>query len=408
MIRYRSTLLLAVSFMTCLGWVLSVSRHFGLESAIAHSLINLPDSFLVAQSPSPSASEQPLLQRGSQGSDVSELQTKLKQLGYYEGAVDGVYGRTTEEAVSEFKKSVELEATGVAGPTTIKLLQTAVAQKSDNKAATPQPEANNSINQLKQQPWLLPSAAVAMAALGGGIMWLRKPRLKIKKAVKQRAQREQDNLPTETFQANGVSSETETLNPDYSTNGHNSSEVTVSLTSHPLDTPTRLSKIDIVDELIKDLRGPNPQKRRKAIWELAQQGDSRAVQPLVNLLIDADSKQRSLILEALSQIGTKTLTPLNRALAISLQDDNAEVRKNAIRDLTQIYEQVAQISQMLCHAADDPDPDVQETARWAMGHLSRIRTAAALDTLPPSRSSKLNLPSEQDKKPSKKGMINED
>ncbi|MCA1992831.1 MAG: hypothetical protein LDL41_12475, partial [Coleofasciculus sp. S288] len=68
----------------------------------------------------------------------------------------------------------------------------------------------------------------------------------------------------------------------------------------------------------------------------------------------------------------------------------------------------AQISQMLCHAADDPDPEVQETARWAMGHLSRIRTAAALDTLPPSRSSKLNLPSQPDKKPTKKGMINED
>ncbi|NEP61514.1 MAG: hypothetical protein F6K31_31945 [Symploca sp. SIO2G7] len=155
----------------------------------------------------------------------------------------------------------------------------------------------------------------------------------------------------------------------------------------PLETTTRLAKINIVDELIKDLRQPNPQKRRKAIWELAQQGDSRAVKPLVDLMIDSDSQQRSLILEALSQIGNKTLKPLNRALALSLQDDNAQVRKNAIRDLTRIYEVVAQMSQMLCHAADDPDPEVKETAQWAINQLSRIRTPATFDNLPPSTDS---------------------
>jgi HEAT repeat protein len=104
-------------------------------------------------------------------------------------------------------------------------------------------------------------------------------------------------------------------------------------------------------------------------------------------MIDSDSKQRSLILEALSQIGAKTFKPLNRALAVSLQDDNAEVRKNAIRDLTRIYELVAQVTQMLCHAADDPDPEVQETARWAMSQLSRIRTLETLDNFPPSPNS---------------------
>ncbi|NET61977.1 MAG: HEAT repeat domain-containing protein [Symploca sp. SIO2E6] len=147
----------------------------------------------------------------------------------------------------------------------------------------------------------------------------------------------------------------------------------------PLETTTRLAKINIVDELIKDLQQPNPQKRRKAIWELARQGDSRAVKPLVDLMIDSDSQQRSLILEALSQIGNKTLKPLNRALALSLQDDNAQVRKNAIRDLTRVYEVVAQMSQMLCHAADDPDPEVKETAKWAINQLSRIRIPPTFD-----------------------------
>lgn len=145
---------------------------------------------------------------------------------------------------------------------------------------------------------------------------------------------------------------------------------------------TRLAKINIVDELIKDLQNPDPTKRRKAIWELAQRGDSRAIQPLVNSLIDADSKQRCLILEAISQIGHRTLKPLQRALVISLQDENAEVRKNAIRDVTRIYELMAQVSQLLRHAIDDPDAEVQETAKWAMTQMNRVRGVSSVDNFP--------------------------
>ena len=133
---------------------------------------------------------------------------------------------------------------------------------------------------------------------------------------------------------------------------------------------TRLAKVDSVQELIGDLAKPNPNKRHKAIWELAQKADSRAVKPLVELMIDADSKERGLILEALSQIGTRTIKPLNQALAISLQDDNPEVRKNAIRDLTRIYELVNQIGRLISHAAEDPDEEVQETAKWALKQLN--------------------------------------
>ncbi|NJL00450.1 MAG: hypothetical protein HC838_06625 [Spirulinaceae cyanobacterium RM2_2_10] len=134
-----------------------------------------------------------------------------------------------------------------------------------------------------------------------------------------------------------------------------------------------LVNLDRVDQLIRELREPDAGQRQQAIWELAQQADSRAVQPLVNLLLDSDSQQQSLILEALSQIGTRALKPMNRALALSLQDDDAHVRKNAIRDLTRIYELVAQLSQLIYYATDDPDPDVQETARWALGQLNNIR-----------------------------------
>lgn len=141
-----------------------------------------------------------------------------------------------------------------------------------------------------------------------------------------------------------------------------------------INTTSKLAKIDIVDELIQDLRISDPTQRHKAIWELGQRGDTRAVQPLIDLLVDSDSKQHSLILSALSEIGVRTLKPMTRALAISLQDENAEVRKNAIRDLTRMYDGVAQLSHLLHNATNDSDPDVRDTAGWALGQLNRIRS----------------------------------
>lgn len=134
-----------------------------------------------------------------------------------------------------------------------------------------------------------------------------------------------------------------------------------------------LPEVNVVEELISELQNFDPKKRHHAIWELGQRGDSRAVQPLVNLLIDSDSKQQSLILATLSEIGTKTLKPMSRALAISMQNDNAEVRKNAIRDLTRIYELVIQTTSLLQQAEYDPDPEVEKTAKWALEQLNRIR-----------------------------------
>ncbi|WP_287279413.1 MULTISPECIES: HEAT repeat domain-containing protein [unclassified Okeania] len=134
-----------------------------------------------------------------------------------------------------------------------------------------------------------------------------------------------------------------------------------------------LPEVNVVEELISGLQNFDPKKRHHAIWELGQRGDSRAVQPLVNLLIDSDSKQQSLILATLSEIGTKTLKPMNRALAMSMQNDNAEVRKNAIRDLTRIYELIIQTTSLLQQAEYDPDPEVEKTAKWALEQLNRIR-----------------------------------
>jgi hypothetical protein len=139
-------------------------------------------------------------------------------------------------------------------------------------------------------------------------------------------------------------------------------------------TTVRMPKVSVMDSLVHDLRNPDPAKRQKAIWELGRTGDSRAVQPMVDLLLDSDSRQRSLVLSALSEISSRTLKPMSRALAISMQDENPDVRKNAIRDLTHIYDSLTRISELLQNACEDPDQDVQDTAKWAIGQINRIKS----------------------------------
>jgi HEAT repeats len=170
------------------------------------------------------------------------------------------------------------------------------------------------------------------------------------------------------------------LNSDLAFSETSLSETTVATTT--VSETTRMVKVDIVTELIQDLQSPDSSKRRKAIWDLGQQGDSRAIQPMVDLMMDSDSSQRSLILAAVSEIGIRTFKPVNRALMLSLQDNSSDVRKNGIRDVTRIYDLVAQVSQLLQHAASDPDPEVQETASWALTQLNRIRPLSGMDDAP--------------------------
>ncbi len=56
---------------------------------------------------------------GSRGDEVRRIQTKLKQLGFFNGTVDGIYGVKTQSAVRQFQKSVGITADGVAGSKTL-------------------------------------------------------------------------------------------------------------------------------------------------------------------------------------------------------------------------------------------------------------------------------------------------
>ncbi len=56
---------------------------------------------------------------GSRGEEVRQIQTKLKDAGYYTGAVDGIFGAKTRDAVKAFQRDCGLTVDGIAGPKTL-------------------------------------------------------------------------------------------------------------------------------------------------------------------------------------------------------------------------------------------------------------------------------------------------
>jgi peptidoglycan hydrolase-like protein with peptidoglycan-binding domain len=64
----------------------------------------------------------PTLKEGYRGAPVKALQKRLDQLGYANGANDGVFGNQTERAVKKFQRDHGLPADGVVGPKTWRML----------------------------------------------------------------------------------------------------------------------------------------------------------------------------------------------------------------------------------------------------------------------------------------------
>ena len=78
---------------------------------------------------------------GSRGEQVRRVQQKLRQWGYYDGEVDGVFGQETYDAVVYFQKKNGLKADGVAGSATLEAMgisdvQTAAASGGASSAYT--------------------------------------------------------------------------------------------------------------------------------------------------------------------------------------------------------------------------------------------------------------------------------
>lgn len=58
------------------------------------------------------------LSLGDKGAEVKKLQQRLKELGYYKGSIDSVFGRQTLAAVRSFQAAAKLVIDGLVGPAT--------------------------------------------------------------------------------------------------------------------------------------------------------------------------------------------------------------------------------------------------------------------------------------------------
>ena len=74
---------------------------------------------------------EPALHNGSQGEKVVRLQERLQELGYYQGEVDGQFGPGTRDAVIAFQQRNGLDADGMAGEATQKVLYSDEAKASE-------------------------------------------------------------------------------------------------------------------------------------------------------------------------------------------------------------------------------------------------------------------------------------
>ena len=90
--------------------------------------------FVPTPTPSPTPS---VLSSGASGEEVRRLQTRLKDLGFYTGDIDGAFGKGTKSAVTLFQKQHDLEADGIAGAMTLKMLY---SNDAHHIVVTPTPE----------------------------------------------------------------------------------------------------------------------------------------------------------------------------------------------------------------------------------------------------------------------------
>lgn len=462
--------------------VLTICAACGLGSqAIARASLQPSPVLYLAQSGTPT---QPQPSPG-----IQELQSRLTELGYYSGPVDGIFNAETRDALSAFQRDNGLVGTGILDPMTRQRLVNPIEAPAPTGNGTPEqpttdlptpdataapdatvaPEPPNVLTQpgtsaplppapegaapedlieaapsddlidesnplpldeegeaiapeepaaiegdgieldsdtngaldeaVEETPnegglsriLLLGLAIMALGALGTGlVLWLAKrgttSQAPDETPTDWEAPLEDESVPAYRTDVRRSSAKPQPPSPSprlqngqqAAVEAADQSAFYIEHQSLPLDTvpEAKVAKINIIDELIRDLHNPDPAIRHKTIWELGQRGNSAAVQPLTSLLMEADSQEQGLILAALSEISIKTLKPMNRAVALALQDDNPEVRKNAIRDLTRIYDSLGQVGRMLGHATTDSDPEVRQTAQWALDQLNHMRFSA--------------------------------
>ena len=85
---------------------------------------------------------------GSRGEEVTQIQTKLKRWGYYNGSIDGIYGSQTLAAVKYFQRKNGLTVDGIAGKKTLNAM--GIYSSSGNSSSSSSNSNSSNLNLLSR------------------------------------------------------------------------------------------------------------------------------------------------------------------------------------------------------------------------------------------------------------------
>ena len=134
--------LIALAVMLALGGILAAQmiptiQETRREMSLTPTPIPPEPASVRLVTPDPAApTSEPVLRTGSRGQQVTDLQSRLKVLGYYDGEIDGQFGPGTRDAVSAFQRQNGLDADGMAGEETRAILFSPEAKPNPQKNST--------------------------------------------------------------------------------------------------------------------------------------------------------------------------------------------------------------------------------------------------------------------------------
>lgn len=115
------------------------------------------------------------LRKGSTGSDVKSVQTRLKELGYYTGSIDGKYGSGTMAAVKAFQKANGLSVDGLAGSATYaKLYSGSAVSAGGSSSSSSGSSSNSSSSSSSGSSWVIPKRTLRRNYTGDDVLSVQK------------------------------------------------------------------------------------------------------------------------------------------------------------------------------------------------------------------------------------------
>ncbi|MED3904171.1 NlpC/P60 family protein [Priestia megaterium] len=110
------------------------------------------------------------IRKGDIGEQVRDLQSKLRNKGYYTYNIDGIFGSITEQAVRKLQADHNISTDGIVGPNTIKALSQTSSSTNNETTSITVPKTSSS-NTSKLTDKRAAVVAAAKSVIGTPYLW---------------------------------------------------------------------------------------------------------------------------------------------------------------------------------------------------------------------------------------------